>query len=374
MATKRPRPIDTAEIAKFFQPPHKKPTSYKTGRKQFSLPNKSTLEEEIDICISRNAPEGEKGAFLGKGEQGTAYAFGDERVIKQTNFSTKRKEQEKQIAAWKSEADIGTDLGKQGLAPKIFHQFLCKNIGFIVMSRLTTIPKVSVSIRQVEYTEQNLKKIITKELENHDHVRTVLKNNEGDVLENIDNLGNLTSIEQEGFIHALEKMIESGYVHMDNHIDNLGWNGPRENGHEIVFDFGFTQKRDFSNEIDRRWALCFSLFQIIENCPLDLLESTLIYRAATALLNGTYVWGNAKTGDIIPLKGMRPFLEPLTRMKPPFTYERLSEFSSDLELGSFAYANIIGLDLWERISAENENYNTIYEIRNPALRQSAVKK
>lgn len=367
MATKRP--IGTAEIAKFFQSPHKKPTSYKTGRKQFSLPNESTLEEEIDICISRNAPEGEKGAVLGKGEQGTAYAFGDERVIKQTNFSTKRKEQEKQITAWKSEVEIGTVLGDEGLAPKIFHQFLCKNIGFIVMSRLTTIPKASVSIRQVEYTEQNLKKIITKELENHDHVRTVLKNKKGDVLENIDNLGNLTSIEQEGFIHALEEMIESGYVHMDNHIDNLGWNGPRENGHEIVFDFGFTQKRDFSNEIDRRWALCFSLFQIIENCPLCLLESTLIYRAATALLNGTYVWGDAKSGKIIPLKGMRPFLEPLTRMKPPFTYKRLFEFSSDLELGSFAYANIIGLDLWERISAENENYNTIYKIRNPGQYQ-----
>jgi len=343
-------------------PPSKKVRGMKS---LILLDPKMTLDEAVDVCIEEHT-HGSKGKFLGKGEQGAAYELGD-RVIKVTTFQNlDPDERQRQMQAWEDEGEIGKALGDKGLAPTIYEKFICKGVGFIVMSRLTTVPKTSVIIQQSDYSREKLKEIISAALQDEKHVRTVLKNEEGETLENIDNVNNFTIMEQAGFIRALEGMIETGYVHMDNHIDNLGWSGNnmRENGEEIVFDFGFTQKRNFSDQKDCRWALCFSLFQIIENCPCELLEASLIYHAATALLNNTYVWGDSASGTMIPLDNLKNFLNPTGRKQKPFIYSRKYDYSSDLELGSFAYANIIGLGLWERNN--NTPYNTIYQIRNPS--------
>ncbi len=98
-------------------------------------------------------------------------------------------------------------------------------------------------------------------------------------VQTLDDLSAMSRAHQQAYVQALEAMIDRGYIHMDNHVGNLGTIA----GRPVLFDFGFTQKRA---GMDRRWALCFSVFQILEHCPPQILKGTLFYRVVAGCLYG----------------------------------------------------------------------------------------
>jgi hypothetical protein len=304
-------------------------------------------DTEIDNCIY-TVTEKHKGAFLGKGEQGAAYVF-ENLVIKVTELKTATDEN-----VWLDEACKGQELGALGIAPKIYRYFVCGKNGFIVMDRLTTI--------RTRKTKSEAQTTELMKRGQSDVVRYKEVDAEGNTIDVIDDIRNLTREQQWGFVTALEIMIDNGYLHMDNHIDNLGFIA----GRPIAFDFGFTQKRRI---IDRRWALCFSVFQILEHCPVAILEETEFYRVATACINDTYIWGRPESGTAIPLSELvtiekeMPFLTRITK-------EALKggEVSPDLKVGSLAYARIIGQEVRYGMALD-----LIYLIRNPAHTEDVSK-
>ena len=315
---------------------HKNQGAFKTQQsgRLCELSRYTPSNTEIDNCIF-TVTQRHKGEFLGKGEQGAAFVF-DNLVIKVTALNNAMDEK-----VWFDEACKGRDLGDLDIAPKIYRYFICGKNGFIVMDRLLTVK--------------------SRKVKSHEEAFTLMRSKPSDVVrykivdsESIDDLRGLTREQQLGFISVLETMLNNGYLHMDNHIDNLGFIA----GRPIAFDFGFTQKRA---RMDRRWALCFSVFQILEHCPVGILEGTEFYRVATACLNNTYEWGRPESGTAIPLTELAdpakelPFLTRITK-------EALAtgEMSPDLKVGSLAYAKIIGQE-----NREGPGLDLIYLIRNP---------
>lgn len=305
----------------------------------------SPTEKDIDKCIYQVTSK-HKGAELGKGEQGIAYVF-DNLVIKVSKFKNIMDEK-----LWLDEACKSLDLGNLNIAPKIYRYFICGKNGFIVMDRLTTIKSMKIN------SENEALKLMLNIKSDIVRYKIVEK---GKTTDSIDDLRLITPKQQLGFIHVLEIMINNNYIHMDNHIDNIGFIGKNP----IVFDFGFTQKREV---IDKRWALCFSIFQILEHCPVYILEQTDFYRVATACINNSYKWGHPESGEGIPLAKLLkslnttekeeeiPFLKRIT--KDVFEND---EVSPDLIVGSLAYAKIIGKENREGILLD-----LIYAIRNPS--------
>jgi hypothetical protein len=284
--------------------------------------------EDINECIN-----GKKGKLIGKGEQGSIYEF-NKLVIKVTVLKNKIEE-----SAWLHEACIGKELGELKIAPKIFRYLICGTNGVIIMQRLTTLKSKKVNAKKY------VKNMMQKNTSNI--VRYKLPNDES-----IDDLRNIKVKDQLGFISVLEKMIDRGYLHMDNHIENIGF----INNRPIIFDFGFIQKR---KHIDKRWALCFSLFIFLEKCPVTIVEQTQFYRVATACINDTYVWGNPQSGNAIPLKDLHNTEKEMTFLKH-ITKESIHEASPDLKVGSLAYAKIMNQD-----NRKGAILDYIYLIRNP---------
>jgi len=303
----------------------------------------SPTNADIDNCIF-TVTQKHKGEFLGKGEQGAAYVF-EKLVIKVTALNNAVDEK-----IWLDEACKGQDLGDLDIAPKIYRYFICGKNGFIVMDRLATVKSRKVKSQEEAFTLMRTPS---------DVVRYKIADENGEV---IDDLRGLTREQQLGFITVLETMINNGYLHMDNHIDNLGFIA----GRPIAFDFGFTQKRA---TMDRRWALCFSVFQILEHCPVGILEGTEFYRVATACLNNTYTWGRPESGTAIPLTELAdsakelPFLTRITK-------EALAsgDMSPDLKVGSLAYAKIIGQE-----NRYGPALDLIYLVRNPTHTEGVAK-
>ena len=150
------------------------------------------------------------------------------------------------------------------------------------------------------------------------------------VKDQVDDLRNITPEHQLGLVSALEKIIANGYVHMDNHIENLGY----IQNHPILFDFGFTQYRP---SLDKRWALCFSIFQILEYCPESIVADTVLYRVASACVNDSYVWGKPKSGTSTQLENLYPVCgDTLLHFQEiaKILHTDESEVSSDLHLGT----------------------------------------
>jgi len=327
-----------------------------------SLQRFTPSDTEIDNCIL-TVTKKNKGKFLGKGEQGAAYVF-DNLVIKVSRVDNKNDE-----AVWFDEACKGQELGELGIAPRIHRYFVCGENGFIVMDRLSTIKSQKIiGYDHIDYgTLAGMgRKILEQSPEvvtDRSAVRYKIMDDENNVNFYIDNLNNLSRDQQLGFIAVLETMIDNGYIHMDNHIDNLGFIDDRP----IVFDFGFTQKRSI---IDRRWALCFSVFQILEHCPREILETTEFYRVATACINDTYIWGSPESGMPIPLNkldswaGKGSELRYLSSIADNSIKE--GDLSPDLKVGSLAYAKIVGRHLGKRIY-DGPAIDFIYLVRSQII-------
>jgi hypothetical protein len=270
------------------------------------------------------------GDKLGCGEYGCAYAVmerGDQ-VVKITAFNDDLTEDK-----WYQEACLGSHLGSLGIGPTVHNFFVCNGTGFILMARLTDATKFYVN-------KKGGPKIVV--------VRD----------KDIDHIGLMPVKMQLGFVEKLYDMIEAGFIHMDNHIANIGFTGTEP----ILFDFGFTQERKWEDTYDKEQALAFSIFQILEHCPLDEVEDTTFFKIATSVVNGTYKWGD----NFAELEGMT--LEELEADYPQAA--KLSQIkkkgsslgsNKDIYVGNMCYATIMTMEREDRY--DSPLYGAIYAIR-----------
>ena len=183
------------------------------------------------------------GKKLGCGEQGCAYVINPpghpNTVLKKTPFDKVTEDQ------WFNEACVGAVLGRLGVAPRIYKHYKCRGQGYILMEMLTDVAHAFPGISS----------------SGEEHV------------------GLMPIDIQQGFVDVLGKMIHHGYIHMDNHLGNLGL----IQGKPIVFDFGFTLERQFTGR-DAEAALAFSIFQMLEHTSTEELTKTLLWRVATKLI------------------------------------------------------------------------------------------
>lgn len=249
---------------------------------------------EIKTVAGGDCFEGYKqGAILGSGEQGTAYRVAkntngsnaNERlVMKISKLDTKynvngdvEKTKAQVIEDWKNEAQTSHTLGEAGIGPKIYKVWLCNNggntEGYIVMQKM-------------KYA-----------LRNYPGAFSTYKNADG-IDRQKDTLNAVPLNIQKDYVTCLEKMIDRGYIHMDNHPGNLGITevGGVEKG--ILFDFGFTQKRDDLGSLQAKlYALGFSIAQIIEHTPLVERRTNYLYKILIAIEQEKYVWGSGDYKD-----------------------------------------------------------------------------
>jgi tRNA A-37 threonylcarbamoyl transferase component Bud32 len=183
------------------------------------------------------------GVKLGCGEQGCAFNYTKNKVVKTTPLTT-----EADAEKWLSEACIGNSMGGLGIGPQVFDYFICNNTGYIEMQPLKDAKSLPDG--------------------------TVVRTKNGEV---VDHVANMPTALQRKIVGLLEKMVDSGYIHMDNHIENMGFVKKRP----VLFDFGFTQQRDFGN--DRDAAVAFSIFQILEHAPWAEIKDTFFWKTALEL-------------------------------------------------------------------------------------------
>jgi tRNA A-37 threonylcarbamoyl transferase component Bud32 len=284
-------------------------------------------EAEIDACVVA-ASKMTRGRKLGCGEQGCTYSFVEDptHVVKVTKLSTEAAKEQ-----WRAEACIGRELGLLGVAPQIPKIFECNEHGYIVMDTLRDAKKLPDG--------------------------TVIREKRDDY--KVDHMTRMPANIQLGFVQVLATMIDNGFVHMDNHIENLGFIGPRP----VVFDFGFTQRRTFANENEKLWALSFSLFQMLEHCPEAELECGQLWTVATGILqNGVRWndWASARGMSLAEVRRMFPGGIALQAFKD-YAAE-ISIENSDCIVGSLCYAMVIQVDLPARYRV-SPYYGVIYKVR-----------
>lgn len=172
--------------------------------------------------------------WLGSGEYGNVYALekNSQKVVKISFLGGNRKDIKK---TWNSEVQMQKELSELKLAPKIIDSALCENEnGIIIMERI---------------------------------YGTLRKK----LLDEYGNAGACIPVElQKEIIPLLFKAVDNGYIHMDNHTDNIGL---LKNGKPILIDFGFTVKRDLS-PLAKIAAHIFSLYVLIEQMDLNCYDES----------------------------------------------------------------------------------------------------
>jgi hypothetical protein len=296
----------------------------------------SSVSEKSDESCTLAGTNKMLGQKLGCGEQGCAYKLTNDNVIKISSFS-------KQLTKpkWLKEACIGKDLGKFGIGPVVKQFFECNGKGYIVMETLQDATIWGDKGRVV-------------------HIRTKTGEN------SIDHVERIPLSVQGGFIKLFREMTRRGYIHMDNHIANIGYvknagvlsrnlqtacnvetvkdavlTGNPTCVKPILFDFGFVQERKFS-KVDAQYAVAFSCFQVIEHCPRDTVASTAFYKVAMACCS-TQVFSTLKDIEF----------EVRTRLKSGLTDE-----NADLAVGCLCYVAY----MHDR-NYDSPLYDVIYKIR-----------
>jgi hypothetical protein len=278
-------------------------------------------------------------SLLGCGEQGCTYDItgAPDKVIKITPFwdNKKAKPSANTIVAvedkWYKEACLGVEMGRLNLGPRIFSFFACDEKGYIVMNKISLADKFFVRTRGKDSL-------------------VVVRHKVDAGFAAVDHIGLMLKSMQLGFAKKLAIMIDHGFIHMDNHIGNLGFIFGTQD--PILFDFGFTQERVWGGNKDKAWALAFSLFQMIEHCPVEEIEGTEIFRIATAILSGTWSWGDdmsSGTGlTMAALKKLYPESGTLRAFKALAATAAERATNVDVYVGSMLYAKLITMDkpLW----------------------------
>ena len=295
--------------------------------------------EPKKICVYQTGRE--LGKELGCGEQGCAYEIDPDsnNVIKISPLK------DEQVAEkWRREACLGSDLGVMQVGPKIVDTFECGAHGYIVMERLQDASRLPDRTR----------------------VREGKKGDE------VDNLSRMPIEVQIGFINVLSRMISASYIHMDNHLENLGFIG----GRPIAFDFGFTQHRTWNTVRDRLFALAFSLFQMLEKCPLEQIRETVLWQVASAIVVDTAgdVWDVDKIVENSRATLISTHSKLTKQFKPASAKEQsklLALFkkraavngkNADVYVGSWCYAVLLQHEMDERFD-DGSLYDAIYKIR-----------
>jgi hypothetical protein len=285
-------------------------------------PNVHTVDE--DNCMGKLHFHKKK--MLGCGGQGCAYSVKEdsEAVVKVTKLKTRLAKHK-----WYNEACFSRILGdvKPALAPKIHAFYECELNGYIHMQKLTTIDTIHIDGKDVVIREHDA------EANPVDHIMLI------------------PVAIQNGYADKLAQLIGLGYIHMDNHVGNLGL----IKGKPILFDFGFVQKRTFVNKADRDWALAFSLFIMIEHCPLDEIEKTTIFSKITRIMNA----GAPLTMEQMAKKYPSNPVKTVTAIVA--TAKELSKTNTDLYAGCIMFASIISLEQTERYA--HPLYEKIYDVR-----------
>jgi len=295
------------------------------------------MGHSVAACVANGAGV-ELGPELGRGEQGVAYSIkkDDNYVIKSTRLRT-----DADAKTWTRESCYSKEIGDLGIAPRIHKYFICNGIGYIVMDRLVTIKGAYPDVREKIPDENGDYSIV-------DHVSL------------------LPLDVQRGFVNACATLINSGFIHMDNHFDNVGF---LLNARPILFDFGFTQKRDFSGPNDYEWALAFSLFQFLEHAPLEEIEETIFFQVINSIFSDA-LEGPSEEGSIAsftssdvfrPLKNKREFNARLQTFKMLACQGSNDPRNADIALGTLCYAMLVQMDQEDRY--DSPFYDVVYEVR-----------
>jgi tRNA A-37 threonylcarbamoyl transferase component Bud32 len=284
-------------------------------------------DSEINECVN-SATMFHRGAKLGCGEQGCTYSLVEDpsHVIKVTKLTSQKAKQQ-----WRQEACIGREIGALGVAPGIPKLFECNSNGYIVMDLLKDAKKLPDG--------------------------TVIRDKStGDA---IDHMMRMPDKIQIGFINVLAKLIDNGFMHMDNHIENLGF----IKGKPVIFDFGFTQRRVFETDEEKLYGLSFSLFQMLEHCPSEELMCGPIWDVATAVLDYNVDWHSWASAKGMTMKDLKDTYPKGTTLKMFQEYaDEISIENADLVVGALCYAMVLQKDLHKRYDVE-PFYDVIYDIR-----------
>ena len=273
----------------------------KTRSRKFSCTRKVVQARSENDCVFKSfrVPKGEK---IACGEQGCAYKIQPTEhpntVLKITKFKDSKSEQQ-----WINESCVASKLGHAGIAPKIFDSFVCQNQGFILMEKLVDVEHALPGIKDRDVQHISLMP---------------------------DNV-------QKSFVHRLLEMLSMGFIHMDNHIGNLGF----VEGNPVLFDFGFTVERP-TVRYDMNAALAFSIFQILEHCPYKEVVTTRFWRTALKLVS----YKGAPTVEAVAQIARR---------------NASNAENVDLYVGCYCYLSIFKKTLNQRY--DSPLYDIIYDIR-----------
>ncbi len=296
------------------------------------------------------------GAKLGEGEQGIAYAANGPAgqrgvVMKKSKFVNADS-----LKKWKEEVRISYELGREGIGPIIHKAWLCPDAdgtmhGYIIMERMAG------DLRGYRFDTG----VVGQKLNGR----------------NIDHLNNCPISVQQDYVRLLEKMIDKGFIHMDNHPGNLGVveRGGMPQG--ILFDFGFTQRRaDLSTPNAKLKALGFSIAQIIEHMPIDERVTNYFFKIFVAIENGTYVLGDyanpayTEEGAVDLPAAYNIQTARWSALKA--AADDHPDVPKDIYVGFYMYCYLLKMPV--AIMYNKSNYGHVYEIRTKTAKMGGRRK
>jgi len=298
-----------------------------------------SIQKQKDTVQQKNAKRTilpSVGKKLGCGEQGCTYELENEPelVLKISKFANS-----KNRLSWQTECNYGVIIGELNLGPKIDRFFISNNTGYIIMQRIKMT-----------------------------NVRETKKQPNGDIL-NTDHVQRMSVSMQLRFAKILWKLVDTGFLHMDNHWGNLGVTLA---GKPITFDFGFVQKRSNMSLRDKMAAFAFSMWQLLEHVPLKDVSKNAFFRLATSAMCGDLnpAHLDQETGLSMAQLALKfPFTDDTfsqknqrTRLKTQAFKEANDPANADIYFGCFCYATIIQLPQMKRYDQE-VYIDPIYDIR-----------
>lgn len=219
-----------------------------TGVKTFKFQNKNDCFRDLKPL-----------EIIGKGEFGETWSLEDnnQMVIKKIKIQNTTEK-----TNFFYETEIQKELGYLNIAPKIYDYWICEVndelYGFILMEKLQIIYRDLFPDRYDPYIEYPKSKLPSQDI-------------------------------QKAIIGGLEKMIENGYIHNDNHGGNIGIS---VDGKLKIFDFGFTRKViSRCMHCNKEQLLGFALYQLIEHLPFEIRNDTLYYDIIYEIRQSIYEFG-----------------------------------------------------------------------------------
>jgi serine/threonine protein kinase len=183
---------------------------------------------------------------LGKGDLGIIYTTGDT-----TGILIKAQSRDGDGDA---EAEMSYEMHRIGVGPEISGVFECGKRHYIMMEEIRTLKANPSADKMYE---------------------------------------GFTDKIQLGFVNKLKRMIDNGYIHCDNHEDNIGFNVDTDE--PVLFDFGFTRhvEAQLKSKRSKEMALAFSVGILLQN--VNRVEKyNCWFQTFSNLIDGTYDWKTGK--------------------------------------------------------------------------------